>query len=79
MFTRACTILKVLANEATSELDTENDAAFLLKESVTKLFENVLVILVRCDIICTNEEIKKIQMDKIIVDQGCSGKWGNEC
>jgi len=79
MFTRACTILKVLANEVMSKLDTKNDAAFFPKESVMKLFENVLVILVLCDIICANKEIKKIQMDKIIVDWGCSGKWGNKC
>jgi hypothetical protein len=46
MFTRVSTILKVPTNEATYEFDAKNNTALLLKESITELLENVLVILV---------------------------------
>ncbi len=60
MFTTESTILKVPANEATHEFDAKNNAALLSKESVAELLENMLIILVRCDIVCTNEEVKQM-------------------
>ena len=62
------TILKVPANEAIYKLDAKNDAAFLLKESIAKPFKNMLIILVCCDIVHTDEEVDQIQMDKMAVD-----------
>jgi hypothetical protein len=62
------TILKVPANEAMYEFDAEYDATLLLKESIMQPFKDMLVILVCCDIICTNEEVKQIQMDKGFID-----------
>jgi len=79
MLARVATILKVPANEAAREFDSKNHAALLSKESVTKPFKNVLVILVCCDIVRANEEVDQIQMDKMLVNWGCSGEWGNEC
>ena len=79
MLTRVATILKVPVNEATHKFDSKNHAALLSKESVTKPFKNVLVILVCYDIVCTNKEVDQIQMDKMLVNWGHSGKWGNEC
>jgi hypothetical protein len=54
------TILKVPANEAMYELDAKNDAAFLSKESITKPFKNMLIILVCCNIVYTDEEVDQI-------------------
>jgi len=60
VFTTESTILKVPANEAMREFDAKNDAALLLKESVAEPLENMLIILVRYDIVCTDEEVKQM-------------------
>ena len=78
MFARVSTVLKVPVNEATCELDSENEAALLLKEGIMEAFKDMFVILVCCDIIHTNKEVHQIQMNKMLVDWGCSGKWGNK-
>jgi len=78
MFARVSTILEVPANEATCELDSENEAALLSKEGITEVFKDVFVILVCCDIVCTDKEVHQIQMNKMLVDWGCSGEQGNK-
>jgi len=78
MFTMVSTILKVPANEAAREFDSEYDTALLSKESITEPFKDMLVILVCCDIICADEEVHQIQMDKVLVDWGHSSKQGNK-
>ncbi len=78
MFIRVSTILEVPENEATCELDSENEAALLSKEGIIEAFKDMFVILVCCDIICTDKEVYQIQMNKMLVDWGCSGKRGNK-
>jgi len=78
MFTMVSTILKVPANEAVREFDSEYDAALLLKESIMEPFKDMLVILICCDIVHANEEVHQIQMDKVLVDWGRSSKRGNK-
>jgi len=60
VFIRVPTILKVPANEAACEFDAKNNAALLLKESITEPFENVLIIFVCCNIVCTDKEVNHI-------------------
>ncbi len=60
MFIRVPTILKVSVNEAAREFDAKNDAALLSKESIMEPFENVLIIFVCCNIVCTDEEVNHI-------------------
>ena len=57
MFTMVSTILKVPANEAAHEFDSEYGAALLSKESITELFKDMLVILVCHDIVYADEEV----------------------
>ena len=60
MFIRVPTILKVSVNEAAREFDAKNDAALLSKESIMEPFENVLIIFVCCNIVCTDKEVNHI-------------------
>jgi len=78
VFALVSTILKMPANEATCEFDAKYDTTLLSKESITQPFKDMLVILVCCDIVRTNEEVKKNQMDKVFIDWECSGERGNK-
>ena len=78
MFIRVSTILEVPANEATCDLNSENEAALLSKKGITEAFKDVFVILVCYDIVHTNKEVHQIQMNKMLVHWGHSGKQGNK-
>jgi hypothetical protein len=56
-------MLQVHVNKTLCELDTMDNTAAIPKKSVSKPFEYVLVVLISCDIICTDEQIQQLQMD----------------
>jgi hypothetical protein len=49
--------MEVLTNKPMHKFDTMNNTAIILKKSISKLLENMLVVLVSCNVICTNKEV----------------------
>ena len=58
------TIAQVLMDESLCEFDAMHHTSLLIEKGVAKLFENMLVIFICCDVVHTDKDIKEFQMGK---------------
>jgi len=63
------TILQMLANQCTREVNIKNNTAILMKESIVEPFEYVLIVLIHGDVVWPNKAVHQGKMGKLIIDR----------
>jgi len=58
------TITQVLVDESLHEFDTVHHTSLLTEKGIAKLFKNMLVVFICCDVINANKGVEEVQMSE---------------